>query len=231
MQVAIRPTGAPDAPPLFREIVGVVQQVKGRPDETEDLLQIYVPLAQHTVGDIFLLVRPQSGAGHALAPAVRDAFAQVDREQLTSVRPMITLEEVAAGATGRYRFRAVLVLTFAGLALVLALFGVFGVIAYSVEQRIRDIGVRRALGATTTDILRVVGRGAAVMVGVGALAGIVLSIAAGRLLTSLLFGVQPLDVRTFALVVGVVAATAVLSVAAPALRATRIDPAIALRTE
>ena len=85
-RVAIRPASAPQAKPFIREIVGVVRQVKGRPDETEDFLQMYIPLAQNTVGDIFLLVRPDSGDAAALAPAVRASFARNDPDQLTSVR-------------------------------------------------------------------------------------------------------------------------------------------------
>ena len=110
----------------------------------------------------------------------------------------MTLEDVASDATARYRFRAVLVVTFAGLALVLAMVGVFGVLAYSVEQRVRDFGVRRALGATTMDVLGLVVGGAAQMIAIGTVMGLGLSLAAGRLLASLLFGVRPLDAVTFA---------------------------------
>jgi putative ABC transport system permease protein len=122
-------------------------------------------------------------------------------------------------------------MTFATLALVLAMFGVFGVLAYSVEQRVRDFGVRRALGATTGDVFRVVMTGAASMVAVGAIVGLALSIAASRVIASLLFGVRPLDVTTFASVGLILAATALLAVSAPAWRATRIDPVVALRRE
>jgi putative ABC transport system permease protein len=125
----------------------------------------------------------------------------------------------------------VLVLTFAGLALVLAMAGIFGVLAYAVEQRVRDFGVRRALGANTADVLRVVVRGAVPMVAIGAVAGLALSVAAGRLVTSLLFGVRPLDAATFATVVIILTATAALAIIAPAWRAARIDPAVALRAE
>jgi putative ABC transport system permease protein len=231
MRLAIRPTAAPQAKPFIREIVGVARQVKGRPDETEDLLQIYIPLAQNTVGDIFLFVRPQSGSAAALAPTVRAAFAQVDKEQLTSVRNVMTLEDVASEATARYRFRAVLVVTFGGLALMLAMVGVFGVLAYSVEQRIREFGVRRALGATTKDVLGLVVSGAAQMIAIGTVMGFGLSLVAGRLLGSLLFGVRPLDATTFASVALVLGLTAAASMVAPAWRATRIDPAVALRAE
>ena len=232
MRVAMRrATAPPQAKPFIREIVGVVRQVKGRPDEAEEFLQIYAPLAQNTVGDIFLFVRPESGDAGVLAPTVRDAFATIDKDQITSVRNVMTLEDVASEATGRYRFRAVLVVTFAGLALVLAMVGVFGVLAYTVEQRIRDFGVRRALGATTGDVLRVVVGSASWMIAIGVASGLALSLAAGRLLSTLLFGVRPLDATTFALVALLLVLTAAASVLAPAWRATRIDPATALRAE
>src|SRR5262245_8236732 len=156
-RIGIRPTGSPQAKPVVREIVGVARQVKGRPDELEDLLQIYVPLAQDPVDDIYLAVRAatgRSGSGKALTPSVRAAIARIDKEQLVSVRDVMTLDDVAWTATSGQRFRAVMVLAFAGLALLLAVVGVFGVLGYSVQLRVRDFSVRRALGATTGDILR-----------------------------------------------------------------------------
>ena len=231
MRLAIRPASAPQAKPFIREVVGVVRQVKGRPDETADFLQLYIPLAQNTVGDIFLLVRPDSGDAAALAAAVRASFTKNDPDQITSVRNIVTLEDVAAEGTARHRFRAVLVLTFAGLSLGLAMIGLFGVIAYSVEQRVRDFGVRRALGATTRDVLGVVAGAAVPMIAIGAVTGLALSLAAGRLLASLLFGVGSLDAATFVGVALVLAVTAAAAVIGPAWRAARIDPAVALRSE
>ncbi len=178
---------------------------------------------------MFMLVRPVSGTAHALAPSVRAAFAQVDKEQLVSVRSVTTLEDVAWEATARYRFRAVLVMAFAALALLLAMVGVFGNLAYSVEQRVREFGVRRALGATTSDVLHlVVGSGVRV-IATGAVIGLALSMALGRLLATMLFSVQPLDAMTFASVVIVLALTAAVSIAGPAWRVTRIEPVVALR--
>ena len=94
-----------------RQIVGVARQVKGRPDELEDFVQLYVPLAQDPFDDIFLLVRPKAGPANALAP-VRAAIARVDKEQLVTVG-MMTLDDIAIEATARHRFRAWLVMTFA----------------------------------------------------------------------------------------------------------------------
>lgn len=230
-RLSLRPAGSPQAPPVVREIVGVARQVKGRPDETEDLVQVYVPMAQDPVDDIFLVVRPASGRAEGLAPSVRAAIGQVDKEQLVSVRGVMTLEDVAWEATARHRFRAVMVMTFAGLALLLAMVGVFGILAYSVQQRVRDFGVRRALGATTGDVLRLVVGSAARVIAIGAVIGLILSTVLGRLLTTVLFGVQPMDAMTFAFVTILLALTAAVATAAPAWRAARIDPATALRSQ
>ena len=218
-------------PPVVREIVGVARQVKGRPDETEDLVQIYVPLAQDLQGDIFMVVRPVAGRADLLAPAVRSAIGRVDKEQLVSVRSVRTLEDVAREATSSYRFRAILVLTLAALALVLSMVGVFGILAYSVQQRIRDFGVRRALGASRADVVRLVVRSAARVVAGGTAIGLILSAAASRLLGTVLFGVQAWDPVTFVMVPIVLVVTAAAATVGPAWRATRIDPAAALRSE
>ena len=231
VRVSLRPTGSPQEPPVVREIVGVARQVKGRPDETEDLVQVYVPMVQHLVDDIFLVVRPAAGGAEGLALAVRGAIARVDKEQLVSVRDVKTLEDVARDATARHRFRATMVIVFAALALLLAMIGVFGILAYSVQLRVRDFGVRRALGATTSDVIRLVVGSAARVIAAGATVGLALSAVFGRLLATMLFGVEPFDPTTFAFVAIVLVATAAVSVAGPAWRATRIDPAVALRNE
>jgi len=209
----------------------VARQVKGRPDEAEDMIQVYVPIAQSVMDDTFMLVRPESGSADAYANPVRSAIGRIDREQLVSVRRLTTLEDIARTATARHRFRAVMVMTFAGLALLLAMVGVFGILAYSVQLRVRDFALRRAFGATTGDVLRLVVASAARMIAAGALIGLMLSALCGRLLTSLLFGVRPLDPATFAFVTALLVLGAALSVAGPAWRAARIDPAVALRNE
>jgi putative ABC transport system permease protein len=230
-RVALRPAASPQAKPVVREIVGVARQVKGRPDEAKEFVQIYAPMAQDLADDIFLVVRPASGRADALAPSVRRAISRVDKEQLVGVTNVLTLEDIARAATGRHRFRAVMVVAFAGLALVLAMVGVFGMLAYAVQQHVRDFGVRRALGATTNDVLRLVVSQAARVVALGTVIGLALSALSGRLIQTMLFGVRPLDLATFAFVTIVLGITAALSLVGPAWRAARIDPAVALRNQ
>ena len=231
LQIALRSAASPEDKPVVRQIVGVARQVKARPDEKEDLRQIYVPMAQSLMDDMFLLVRPSAPGLKGFPAAVRGAIARVDKEQLVSIREVLTLEDLARGATSRHRFRAVLVMTFAGLALALAMVGLFGILAYSVQQRVREFGVRRALGASSGDVVRLVAGSALRVIGAGTAIGLVLAGILSRLLTSVLFGVQPLDPATFAVVIVVLGLTALLSIAWPAWRAVRIDPAAALRAE
>ncbi len=219
---------ANDAPEVA-EIIGVAKQVKFRPDESKDFVQMYVPFAQDPVDDVLMLVRSKTGRADALTSSVRAAISRIDKEQLVSVAGVTTLEDVEWAATGRHRFRAVMVAAFAALAVTLAMVGVFGILAYSVQQRVRDFGVRRALGATSGDVMRLVAATAARLIAAGSLLGLVLAAIFGRLITTMLFGVQPLDLATFAAVGVVLAITAALAIAGPALRASRIEPAAVLR--
>jgi putative ABC transport system permease protein len=231
LQVEVAPVDSPNDKPTIVEIVGVAKQVKQRPDETTDFIQLYTPLEQDLVGDIMLMVRSQTDRASALAPSVRAVIENIDRSQTTSVASVTTLADVEWAATGRHRFRAVMVSAFATLAVVLAMVGVFGILAYSVQMRIRDFGLRRALGATTGDVLRLVVGGAAKVVVAGVVIGLVLSAAFARLIATMLFGVQPLDFVTFALVTIVLGIMTTIAIAGPAWRAARIDPAQALRTK
>ncbi len=164
-------------------------------------------------------------------PSVRAAIGRIDTAQLVSLGPPSTLDDVASEATSPHRFRATLVVAFAGLALVLAMAGVFGILAYSVQQRGRDFAVRRALGASAADVLWLVARSAASVVLGGALLGGGISLAATRVLSSVLYGVSPVDPVTLAAVTLLLGLAAVAAVAGPAWRAARIDPAAVLRGE
>jgi putative ABC transport system permease protein len=219
------------AEPRTCEIVGIATNAKRRPDELSEPAQIYLPFSLIPSDDIFLVVRPVSGDAAALTASVRAAIARVDTEQLVSVIGVSTLEGIAQRATARYRFRAILLAAFAALALVLAMLGLFGVLAYSVQKRWREFGVRMALGARPEAVIGLITRGAARVLVPGLLVGATLALIVGQLLGAMLFGVRPFDWPTFTLVLIVLAVTAALSVAGPAFRATRIDPVGALRSE
>jgi putative ABC transport system permease protein len=212
-----------------REIVGVARQVKGQADEQQEFAQMYVTNHQLPHSEANLVVRADRDRADLLAPAVRAAVARVDAQQ--PVRRVLTLAHIASEATARYRFRAVMVVTFAGLALVLAMVGVFGVLAYSVQQRTREFGVRIALGATTSDVLGLVFGGAARVIGAGVAAGLAVSLGFAQAVSTFLFGVPPRDPLTFGAATLVLTITALVAAAAPAIRAARVDPVTAFRSE
>ena len=215
--------------PVIREIVGVVRHVKERPEETDEAPAIYVPLSQNPWWSASLLVEPHEGPAAALTPAIRAAVARVDRDRaVTQIR---TLDAIAATATARPRFRAVLVGAFASLALLLAVVGVFGVLAYSVEQRRRELGIRLALGAGTVGILKLVMGRAGRLIAAGAVVGFIAAVGVGRLISSFLFGVEPLDLWAFGSAALLLMLTAAIAAAVPAVRATRVDPVVALRAD
>jgi putative ABC transport system permease protein len=218
-------TAGPSA--QLREIVGVARQTSGQPDAPEELLQVYVPLAQFPTGDVYMVVQPSVGAAEMLTPLVRRVVGRIDPD--VPVRRDRTLETLSIESTAGYRFRAKVVGTFAALALVLAMVGVFGVLAYTVQQRQREIGVRMALGATSAGVMWLVFRDAGRMIATGAIVGIVLAGFSGQLIATFLFGVDPLDPLTFVSVPFVILLTAIVAAAAPAWRASRINPVEAFR--
>jgi len=220
---------ANDVPAQVREIVGVARQTSGQPDAPEEQLQMYVPLAQHPSDNVYMVVQPSNGAAEALTPLVRRVVARIDQD--VPVRRDRTIETLAIRSTAGYRFRATMVGSFAVLALVLAMVGVFGVLAYSVQQRRREIGVRIALGANGPNIMWLVFRDAGVMIAAGAIAGIVLAVLSSRVIAAFLFGVDPLDPLTFAGVPVIILITAIAAAAVPAWRASRIDPVVAFRQD
>ena len=176
-----------------------------------------------------MVVQPTDGPAEALTSGVRAALARVDRDQpATLIR---TLSAIGKQATARPRFRAVLIGTFAFLALVLAMVGVFGVLAYSVQQRTREFGVRIALGASASNVLGLVLGNAARVIGTGVVIGLALALAFAQSVASFLFGVEPRDPVTFASVGVVLVLTAIVACAVPALRAMQVDPAAAFRNE
>jgi putative ABC transport system permease protein len=228
VRVAVPAMGFPMRP-VLREIVGVTRQIKMWPNERDPIPQLYVPIAQNSWYSASLIVRPRTGLAEALLPAVKAAVARVDKEQ--PVARVRTIQAVAAEATSRPRFRAVLVGTFAALALGLAMVGVFGLLAYSVQQRVREFGVRIAMGAATSDVMRLVLGNAAKLTVIGLVIGLTGAALLSRYVTTLVYPVRPLDPVTFIAVPVVLVITAAIAVAAPAWRAARVDPVVAFRVE
>lgn len=161
--------------------------------------------------------------------AIQAAIHEVDKDQ--PVYQVQTIGELIRDSVGTRRFALTILILFAALALVLAVSGIYGVISYSVTQRTQEIGIRMALGAEGSDVLRLVLGQFMRLTAVGVALGLVGAYAASRLMTSLLFGVTPTDVTTFVVVPIVLALVALVACLIPARRATRVDPLVALRYE
>ena len=216
---------------IVREIVGVAGTVKHYGLADKDQAQMYEPFAQMpNNGMTFVLktaVEPTS-----LTAAVRNEIQAVDPEQ--PVAATASLEQMVADSTALTRIQSILLGVFAGIALLLAAVGLYGVMAYSVSQRTQEIGIRMALGAHRQSVLMMVLRQALVLTGAGLVIGIAGALALGRLMTStlepLLFQVEPTDLTTLVAVSVVLVVVALFAALIPARRATQVDPIQALRT-
>jgi len=221
------------------EIVGVVGHVKhfGLDSDASSKIQyqIYLPLTQLpdqilplAASSMTMMVRT-SVDPLSLAGAVRRRVSELDSDQ--PVFDVQTMDKIIRDSVAGRRFSMLLLGVFAGLALVLASVGIYGVISYTATQRTHEIGIRMALGAERSDVLRmVVGHGLRLsLVGIGA--GLAVALALTRLMSSMLFGVRPTDFVTFAAVALLLAGVAAFASYVPARRATRVDPIIALRYE
>jgi putative ABC transport system permease protein len=220
--------GDPAAGGVWRTVVGVVRDIRNESLDKEPYPQMYAPEAQFTRRQLTLVART-SGDPTALVPALRRELTSLDKDlPLYNVR---TMEQVLADSVARRRFQMFLIAAFAGLGLLLAAVGIYGVISYSVAQRRHEIGVRMALGARAPDILRlVVGQGLGLaLAGVGA--GLVFALALTRVMSTLLYGVSASDPLTFAGVALALLGVALAACLVPARRATKVDPMVALRYE
>jgi putative ABC transport system permease protein len=192
------------------------------------LPEIYQPFAVAPDNDIFFILRTAAPVP-GLPAAIRAAVSRIDAEQAVSyIRPLSSWVE---RSTARQRFAMILFLAFSGVALLLAASGLYGVMAYSVSQRTSEIGVRRALGARTADVLALVFAQGVRLVGLGLLAGVLGAALLSRFLERLLFKVSAHDPLTFAAVVSILVAVAGLGCLLPARRASRVDPMVALRSQ
>ena len=213
-------------------IVGVAGDVHIAALETAVAPTIYTDVYQiesgATVAGVFI-VRSAAGNPAALAPAIRQAIWSIDRD--VPVFDMRTMDQVVARSLTTRRFAATLLTTFAVLALVLAIVGLYGVLSYAIAQRTSELGLRFALGATPADVLRlVIGQGLRLTLA-GVALGAAVALAAARAMTHLLFGIGALDPAAFVLAAALLLLAALLASYLPARRAARVDPMVALRQD
>ncbi|MGA9998175.1 MAG: ABC transporter permease [Pyrinomonadaceae bacterium] len=217
-----------DQPPF--EIVGVVGDEKVRSLDERTAPVIYFPFLQGPESNLNLVVRTASDP-ESLTTAVRGEVQAIDKE--IPVYSVATMENVISNspATFMRRYPAYLVGIFAGVALLLAVVGIYGVISYSVSQRTHEIAIRMALGAQRGDIMKMVLRQGMLLAAVGILLGLAGALALTRLLSSLLFDVSASDPATYASVAALLMLVALLACYIPSRRATKVDPMVALRYE
>jgi putative ABC transport system permease protein len=211
------------------EIVGVVANEKtGRLDDKEPSPGIYVTSEQSPQMGQSIIVRGAMNVG-ALQDSIRKAVYAINKDQ--SLSDMKTLETIKIESMGDNRLRSVLLAIFAGVALLLSTIGIYGVVSYGVVQRTREIGIRAALGASPSALLRLVLRGGMTTVAIGLVLGGAGVFALTGLLSSLLFGIGERDPMTIAGVAAVLAVAALIACYLPARRATKVNPIIALRCD
>jgi putative ABC transport system permease protein len=216
--------------PKWHEIIGVVKQVGLYGSDAKPLIKIYTPFGPFGAQrNSRLSIRSSTNDPEALTAAVVRAVHQIDRD--LPVNEVMSLEDILAREASPRRFNATLFSVFAALALVLAATGVYGVLSYSVSQRIHEVGIRMALGAGRRDVLRLfMGQGMALVL-LGLAIGLGGALALTRLMASLLLGVSTRDAVTFGGVALVLTVVGVLACYLPARRATKVDPLVALRYE
>src|SRR5262245_1835693 len=211
------------------EVVGILEDIKQfRLDQggaSEFYIVDFVP-APPGLGGTYFAVRTDADPA-AIATSVRGLVSQIDPS--AAVDNIATMEQIVANAMSRPRLYAVLLGIFAGVAMVLAAIGIYGVLAYLVAHRAKEIGIRMALGARRTQVVALVLRQTAVLTAIGIVVGVAGAAALSRYLEGLLFGLTPLDATTFVSVIAAFCAVAALASYVPARRATRVDPINVLR--
>ncbi len=221
---------------VFLTVVGVVADAKNDSLTGAAAKEAYVPMRQRTVAvgrmglsrQMSLAVRT-SVEPMNLTNAIRQEVWAIDRS--VPITETQTMEQILAKVTSQPRFNTILLGIFAAVALILAGVGIYGVLSYSVTQRTREVGIRVALGATRGDVLRLIVRQGMLLTAIGLAIGLAASFALTRLMTGLLYGVSATDPMTFAVIVLLLIAVALLACWIPARRATKVDPMAALRAE
>jgi putative ABC transport system permease protein len=215
-------------PDLELTVVGVVGDVHHRGPGATPGAEMYIPYEQFIARQVVATLRTTAEPARS-ASALRAVMREIDAAlPLANVK---TMDELLAQSVAQPRFLAALLTGFAGLAALLALVGVYGLLSFSVSRRARELGVRMALGAGRSRVVSLVLGESATLVSIGLVLGVALAVSLTRLLRTLLFGVQPGDPLTVVAMAGAIALAALLASLPPALRAARIDPVIALREE
>ena len=220
--------GPPEANEPWHTVVGVVGNVRHERLDRDTRQSIYVSYQQIPVRGMAVAIR-SSGDPESLSNAVRKEVLALDKDQ--PITNVMTMDAVLSRSVWQQRFYAILFGVFAGLALLLASVGIYGVMSYAVAQRTQEIGIRMALGARTIDVLKLVIRNGMTLITVGVVLGLIGAVALTRLLTTFLFGVTPTDTVTFVAVSLVLIVVALLACYVPARRAAKVDPLVALRYE
>jgi putative ABC transport system permease protein len=212
----------------WREIVGVVGGVKHYGLDSKTTMQIYEPFLQIPQSMMSFAVRV-TGDTETIAAAIRNQVTAMDKDQpIANIR---TMEKIVAASVSRQRFSALLFTLFAGVALILAAVGIYGVMSYYVTQRTREIGIRMALGAQTKDVLRLIVMHGAKLVLIGLSVGLSAALTMTRLMKRLLFDVEPNDPLTFSVITIMLTIVALLASWIPARRATKVDPITTIRSD
>jgi putative ABC transport system permease protein len=210
-----------------KEIVGVVGGSRHESLAIQPLPEFYIPAAQDPQRRMDVVIRTSVADG--LQTSLRNIVHEFDKDLF--VPTLEPLEKRIGVTLAQPRFNMMLLGTFAAVAMTLAAIGIYGVIAYSVAQRTKEIGIRMALGAQKIDMLRLVLLQSLTVVGVGLVVGLISSLMTTRLMSSLLFGVGANDFMTYAIVLALLTAAALIASYLPARRAMSVDPIVALRYE
>jgi putative ABC transport system permease protein len=213
----------------WREVIGIVKDVRQNDLIAPPKMQMYLNHRQLKSVPANALVIRTTIEPMSLAGTVRDVIWSVDKDQ--TVADIDTMDHIVAEAVARQRFSMLLLGFFAAVALLLASIGIYGVMSYSVAQRTREIGVRIALGARRVDVLQMTVKQGLKLVGAGMLLGLAAAFILTRVMATLLYGISATDPITFAGISLVLLTVAILASYIPALRATRVDPIIALRAQ
>lgn len=221
----------PEVPRPPREIVGVVSDTRHNSLGRAPVPEMYLPLPQteYSPRQLDLIIRTSTPSLSGLNKMVRDAVHAIDRDlYVADVKPM---SQMLGASLSQPRFNMMLLAVFAGVAMLLAAIGIYGVIACSVTQRTREIGIRMALGAQKTQMLGMVLRQSMVLVVLGIAIGFIVALVSTPVLKSLLYGVGANDVSIYAVVIMLLSLAALLASYVPARRAMKVDPMVALRYE